>query len=223
MSRGKLCGLRAIGDRLQHAAECVLCLPEVVLDLKPQPEPGAVAAVLAESHGHFRSDRRLLAQNSVQRLARDAELARGSTDAHVERREDVFAEDGAGVCGCSAHGHILVVLLEVDFVGFVISPLEGDAPRSIDRDRPASRVAFEFVQSEARDIHFLHAAGSIQRIEPANNAFSLVWADSATAAGLEQFSQSLVAPRSDHGAECNTVCYRVPRRAATWVRAESVA
>ena len=76
-------------------------MPEVVLLLEAEPEVRPVAAELAEAEGHPGADGGLLSQDAVQRLARDAKLARRPAHREAEGGQHVQAQDGPGVDGGS--------------------------------------------------------------------------------------------------------------------------
>lgn len=77
--------------------QLALGVPKIKCALHGKPKMGAVAAELSKPHRHLRRNRRLFGQDAVQMLARDAKLFRDCSHAFVDRRENVIAEDGAGM------------------------------------------------------------------------------------------------------------------------------
>src|SRR5215210_7075792 len=80
-------------------AQCSLGVPKVVVLLHPEPEIRAVAAELADPERHFGSDPRLLSEDAVQGLARNAELLRNGRDRHLECRHGDFPSKAPGWLG----------------------------------------------------------------------------------------------------------------------------
>jgi hypothetical protein len=72
-------------------------MPEIMGALKPEPEARAIAAEASETDRHVGRDAAALGEDAMQGLARDAKLPRRLGDAKTERRQNVFAQDRAGM------------------------------------------------------------------------------------------------------------------------------
>src|SRR3712207_3952251 len=80
-------------DQPEHACQCLLGLPEVVLLLEAKPEVRCRAREPRQTSGHLGTDRGRAGENPVERLTRDAKLPGGLADAKAKARQNPVAQD----------------------------------------------------------------------------------------------------------------------------------
>ncbi len=98
----------------------------------------------------------------MKRLARYAELAGRLTDGKTERRKDILTQDSARMrrpprqpIGNFRLVHDVLssmVLFEVNVPRVALTPFERDAPRTVDVQAIALRLAPERMEVKARDV-----------------------------------------------------------------------
>src|SRR5688500_6962469 len=87
-------GRKGVGwNQSEHACERLLRVPQVVLLLPVEPEAGCRAGEAGQAGRHLGTDRRLPGKNPVQRLTRDAKLARSLADGETEAGQDLITKD----------------------------------------------------------------------------------------------------------------------------------
>jgi hypothetical protein len=91
-----------------------------------------------------------------------------------------------------------MILFQIDPPSVTISPLEGNAPRSVDMKRVARRLATQGVEVEARDVQGGDVLRTMQRAEPDAAAPHEVGPNPARVILQEQASQPLVTKALDH-------------------------
>jgi hypothetical protein len=91
-----------------------------------------------------------------------------------------------------------MILLEINVVRIAVDPLEGDPPRTIDRDRDADRLRPQGMRLPAGDVEVFHALCLMETGEPDADALDEIGAYSSGITPIEQVPQSLVSEAPDH-------------------------
>ena len=148
-------------------------MPEVMGLLKPKPKVRTVATELSEAKRHFRRHAGFLREDAIERLPADAERRCGGGHLEAECRQDVLAENLAGMnrwsrraASHSILGHAVssMILLEIDPAGLARVELEGDAPRPVDVNRETDGIeAAQCMEVEARHCQVLDTSSASSR------------------------------------------------------------
>ncbi len=123
---------RSRTNRPELGSKGALGVPEIVVLLHAQPQRGTVSRKLADAQRHFRSECFALRQQVVQGLSRDMQTTSCFSDAELERRQNIFAQQrtrmrrrAVGIALGSMLGHIRsVVLLKVYTHCIAIEPFK---------------------------------------------------------------------------------------------------
>jgi len=114
---------------VEGGPELVLLDLEVVSGLQVEPEAGARAEVAGKAQGGVRGDPALAVDDLVDPAGREADRDCQPVLTHAERLEELLKRDLAGVDRVDGgHGHLLVVVDDLDVVGPCVRPGEADPP-----------------------------------------------------------------------------------------------
>jgi hypothetical protein len=111
-------------------------LLDVVVGLEVEPELRGVSEEPREAEGGVGCDRALAEDDLVDAAGRDAGGLRDAILAEAEGLEELPGENGAGVDGGEAAGHVhlLVVVDEHDAIGAAVAPGKAEAPLCVHAD-----------------------------------------------------------------------------------------
>jgi len=105
---------------------------------------------------------------------------------------------GSGLWASFRFPAVSVILLKVHSVCIFVNPLERNAPRSVDRESIALRLASEWVKFKSGHIEFRGIGRCIQRVESAKGSRLKIWSHASAPTGLIKLPKSLVAEALDH-------------------------
>ena len=134
-------GRKRVGrDQPENPRERLLGVPEIVLLLPLEPEPGRGAREASEAGGHVRADRRLAGKDAMERLAGDAQLAGGLADGEAKTGQNPVAQDPSRVGrshreGVSGAGHDPALVKPSVALWVTGGERQGFGPRSIGASR----------------------------------------------------------------------------------------
>lgn len=111
----KSCRKGVGGDEPEHASECLLGVPEVILLLTIEPEAWCRTRETRQTRGHLRADGGRAGKDPVKGLTRDAQLAGRLADGEAKARQNPITQSRAWMGrrpreGVSGAGHAVILV-----------------------------------------------------------------------------------------------------------------